>query len=154
MDQLEAKSLIEAGTRANFAGNALVLIVPSDSKLDLRAFSELTKAKKIAVGDPKTVPAGSYARDLLESTNLWTKLAPQMVFGENVRQVLDYVSRGEVDAGIVYATDAQVAGSKVAVAAKAPEAAVRPILYPIARVKRSSHSEAAKLCSRRRGPRF
>jgi molybdate transport system substrate-binding protein len=146
MDQLEAKNLIEVGTRANFAANALVLVVPSDSTLHLRSFSELknVNVKRIALGNPKTVPAGAYARDLLESTSLWTQLASRFVFAENVRQVLDYVSRGEVDAGIVYATDVQVAGGKVVVAAKAPEKAARAILYPVAVVKESGHSDAAK----------
>lgn len=77
--------------------------------------------KKIAVGDPKTVPAGVYAQELLDRTNLRSPLEPRLVLGENVRQVLDYVMRGEVEAGIVYATDVEVAGGRVMVAARAAQ---------------------------------
>lgn len=146
MDQLQAKDLVELGSRADFARNALVLIVPSDSKLQLHSVSELVSAdvKKIALGNPKTVPAGSYTRELLDKTKLWPQLEPRLVFAENVRQVLDYVMRGEVDAGFVYATDVGVAGGKVAVAAEAPQEDYGPILYPLAVVRGSSHSRAAK----------
>ena len=146
MDQLQSRDLVEPGTRANFARNALVIIVPSDSTLHLHSIPGLASVNvtRIALGNPKTVPAGAYARELLKKTNLWPQLESRVVFGENVRQVVDYVMRGEADAGIVYATDVGVAGGRVAVAAAAPQEDYGPILYPLAIVKGNSHERAAR----------
>lgn len=146
MDELAAKNLTDADTRRDFARNALVMIVPADAKIALASFSDLTKPEvgKIAVGNPKTVPAGEYSEQLLERMNLKNSLRPKLIFAEDVRQVLDYVARGETDAGIVYATDARAAGEKVRVAAIADENAHAPILYPIAIVKDSKHKQAAR----------
>lgn len=146
MDQLQAQSLIEPGTRADFAGNALVLVVPTGSKLKLDSFRQLAarQVKRIAMGNPKTVPAGFYARQALRNLHLWQKLKSRLIFSEDVRQALDYVMRGEVDAGIVYATDVGVAGGKVRQVAEAPAGTYGPIRYPIAAIKGSAHPEAAK----------
>ncbi len=107
MDELERQGLTAPGSRVNFAGNTVVLAVPAASTFRLEAFSDLTRkeVKKIAIGNPQTVPAGRYAEQVLRSLNLWEPLKDKLVFAENVRQVLDYVARGEVDAGLVYATD-------------------------------------------------
>ncbi|MGH9454757.1 MAG: molybdate ABC transporter substrate-binding protein [Terriglobia bacterium] len=146
MRELGAKGLIDASTQADFARNSLVLVMPVDSKLRLRSFSNLRQpqVKMIAIGNPRTVPAGRYAKQLLESNHLWTTIQSRLVFAENVRQVLDYVDHGEVDAGIVYATDVEIAHGKVTVAARAPNRGYGPILYPIAVVKGSSHAQAAR----------
>ncbi len=137
MDELADKNLIDAATRRDFARNTLVLIVPKHSTLNLTAFSDLNRpeAMKIAVGNPKTVPAGQYTEQVFEKTGLNPTLKPKIIFAEHVRQVLDYVVRGETDAGVVYATDALVAGETIRVAATAPDDAHDPILYPIALVK-------------------
>jgi molybdate transport system substrate-binding protein len=146
MDELQAKNLIDRATRADFARNSLVLVVPIDSKLQVKSISDLEKPSvtKIAIGNPKTVPAGQYAQELLRNTQLWPKVESRLIMGENVRQVLDYVARGEVDAGIVYATDVQVAQGKVSVAASAADRDYGPILYPLAVVKDSANANAAK----------
>jgi molybdate transport system substrate-binding protein len=146
MDELEAKNLIDRATRTDFARNSLVLVVPVDSKVQLHSFSGLEKPSvtKIAIGNPKTVPAGQYAEELLRNTQLWPKVESRLIMGENVRQVLDYVARGEVDAGIVYATDVQVAQGKVSVAASAADQDYGPILYPLAVIKDSANANAAK----------
>ena len=146
MDELQAKNLIDRATRTDFARNSLVLVVPIDSKLQLRSFSDFEKPSvtKIAIGDPKTVPAGQYAQELLRNTQLWPKVESRLVLGENVRQVLDYVARGEVDAGVVYATDVQVAQGRVSVAARAADRDYGPILYPLAVVQSSASANVAK----------
>jgi molybdate transport system substrate-binding protein len=146
MDELAGKSLVETATRRDFARNALVLIVPPDSRINLTNFSELNQqeVQKIAVGNPKTVPAGQYTEQLFEKMNLKSVLQPKLILAEDVRQVLDYVVRGETDAGVVYATDAQIAGGKIRVAATASEDSHDPILYPIAVVKDSKQKEAAQ----------
>ena len=145
MDGLERAGLIVAGTRAVFARNTLVLIVPAETALSIQGFADLERPEvtRVAIGNPATVPAGQYAREALTGLGLWEKLRTRYILAENVRQVLDYVSRGEVDAGVVYSTDAAVAGSRVRVAAVVPAQLHQEILYPIAVVRGSSHVEAA-----------
>ncbi len=146
MDELAAKDLIDAASRVNFARNSLVLIVPQNSSLNLTNFSELADAKvqKIAVGNPKTVPAGEYTEQLFEKNNLKDNLQAKLILAEDVRQVLDYVVRGEVDAGIVYATDARIAEGKVRVVTTASESDHEPISYPIAILKDTKQKQSAK----------
>jgi molybdate transport system substrate-binding protein len=132
MNQAQEKNLIVPGTRKNFVSNRLVLITPVDSNLALSSLDDLTQpgVKRVGVGNPATVPAGRYAKTALVQAGLWDKLAPRFILGGSVRQVLDYVRRGEVDAGLVYATDAASAQGKVKVIQTVTEPA--PILYPIA----------------------
>jgi molybdate transport system substrate-binding protein len=146
MDDLQAKKLIDRATRVDFVRNTLVLVVPTDSMLQIHSFNDIEKpgVTKIAIGNPKTVPAGQYAQQLLRNTQIWPKIESRLILGENVRQVLDYVARGEADAGIVYATDVQVAQGKVSVAARAAEGDYGPILYPLAVIKDSANVNAAK----------
>ena len=146
MNQLQSQQLVAAGTRADFAGNSLVLVVPAGSKLKLDAFRQLAepKVKRLALGNPKTVPAGLYAQQALQHLHLWQKLHSRLIYAEDVRQVLDYVMRDEVDAGIVYATDVMIARGKVQQVATAPEESYGPILYPIAAIKGCAHPKAAE----------
>lgn len=147
MDELAAKNLIDADSRKDFARNKLVLIVPQNSNLNIENFDELSglKVQKIAVGNPKTVPAGQYTEQLLEKNNLKNALQSKLIFAEDVRQVLDYVVRGETDAGIVYETDAKSAEGKIKIAAAAAaETDHDPILYPIALIKDGKQKQSAK----------
>lgn len=146
MDALVSKNLVDAATRRDFARNALVLIVPQDSKLNLTTFSDLNdvSVQKLAVGNPKTVPAGQYTAQVFEKNNLNNSLQSKLIYAEDVRQVLDYVVRGEVDAGIVYASDARSASEKVRVVLTAPEDSHAPILYPVAVVKDSKNKQSAE----------
>jgi molybdate transport system substrate-binding protein len=142
MNQAQEKQLIIPDTRKNFVSNRMVLIVPLDFKLTLSSLKDLTgpAVKRVAAGNPATVPAGRYAKEALEGAGLWDKVTPKFVLAESVRQVLDYVRRGEVDAGLVYATDAAIARGKVKVVQTVTEHA--PILYPIA-VTASTGKKAA-----------
>lgn len=141
MDQAASKKLMAEGTRKDFVANSLVMITPSDSKLGLRQAKDLAGASvaRIAVGNPDSVPVGRYTRDSLAKDGLYETLKPKFVLGESVRQVLDYVSRGEVQAGFVYMTDAMIAKDKVAVAATMGGHA--PITYPVAVVAASVHKD-------------
>jgi molybdate transport system substrate-binding protein len=134
MDELQQKKLIVATTRAVFARNVLTVIKPTDSKIDISKPADLLDARvtKIVVGSPKTVPAGQYAEESLKTLGLSDKLQPKLVFSENVRQALDYVARGEVDAGFVYTTDAATRGQQVKEAFRPAEDTYRPVLYPAA----------------------
>jgi molybdate transport system substrate-binding protein len=146
MDDLQAKDLIVATTRGTLAENSLVLIGPSHRGLDLASFGDLVKPEvtRIALGNPRTVPAGVYAQELLTALRLWDRLQPKLILTENVRQALVYVIRGEVQAAVVYATDARSAGGDVRVVATAPQGSHRPVTYPIAAVKGSRRGGLAK----------
>ena len=137
MDQAQEKGLLVPASRKNFVGNSLVLIVPQDSRLSLTGPKDLTSpaVKRVAVGNPVSVPAGRYTKGALAEANLWEPLQPKFIIGESVRQVLDYVGRGEVDAGFVYATDAAIAKGKVKTVAEV--AGHQPIVYPVALVAAS-----------------
>ncbi len=146
MDELETRNLILTETRRNLVRNSLVLVTPINAQHTAHSFADLTdpEISKLAIGNPRTVPAGQYARQVLRHLNLWNKLRGRLILAENVRQVLDYVARGEVEAGIVYATDVAIAKGKVAIAAAAPEEAHDPILYPIAIIRETRNRADAE----------
>ncbi|MBF0516040.1 MAG: molybdate ABC transporter substrate-binding protein [Nitrospirae bacterium] len=149
MDIAVQKGLVDTASRADIARNSLVLIVPADSKLTAAGaapFAALIdqSVKKIAVGSPATVPAGAYAQEALVHYGVYDKIKDKLVFCENVRQVLDYTARGEVDAALVYSTDAAVMAKAVRVLATASEKAHAPVVYPAAALKTSGHSKAAQ----------
>jgi molybdate transport system substrate-binding protein len=134
MDELEAKRLVVATSRRAFARNVLVAIAPRDATLDLSRPAALLEPRvtRIAVGNPKTVPAGQYTEESLRALGAWDRLRGKLVFAENVRQVLDYVNRGEVDVGFVYATDAATRAAAVKEVFRPAEETYRPIVYPAA----------------------
>ena len=140
----KADGLIDADTRINFAGNVLVLIVPAESTLNITTPEDLSdKAiKLIAIGNPESVPVGRYTKAALESANIYETLASKFVLAESVRQVLDYVARGEVQTGFVYATDAALKKDQVQV--RAEVTGHEPISYPIAIVKASQSKAQAQ----------
>ena len=145
MDELASKSLIVSDTRTDFARNSLVLITPARG-IVIGSFIDLANplVKKVAVGNPKTVPAGQYTEQTINKLKLLSQIQSKLIFAEDVRQVLDYVARDEVDAGVVYSSDALSAGDKVKVVARAPDDSHDRILYPIAVVKDSQQKEAAR----------
>lgn len=144
MDEMNAKGFVLPGTRVDFVKNRVVLIVPKNGTV--RSFDDLASdtAKRIAAGNPKTVPAGRYAAEVFAFYKIAPKIQGKLIYAENVRQVLDYVARGEVDAGVVYATDAAVRSKEVQVVMEAPENTHKPVVYPIAVIKESKNSAAAK----------
>ena len=146
MDALALQELITTESRRDFTLNTLVLVVPADQAVELKSFANLSGAqvKRLAMGNPKTVPAGQYSEQSLTRLGLWPQLQSRLVLGEDVRQVLDYVARGEVEAGLVYASDVRAVDSRVRIVARAPADSHDPILYPIAVVRASKQQEAAR----------
>lgn len=130
-----------ADSRKVVAGNKLVLIVPSDDNNAPNSLKALASdgVGKVSIGETKTVPAGQYAIQALEKSGVLSAIKHKLVFGTNVRQVLDYVERGEVSAGLVYATDAKQSGEKVKVAATIDPTLHEPIVYPAIIVKGSKN---------------
>ncbi|MCR4666947.1 MAG: molybdate ABC transporter substrate-binding protein [Desulfovibrio sp.] len=141
MDKAEKAGLVASGTRENFVRNTLVLIVPK-GKSKPESLSALKGFARIAIGNPDSVPAGRYAREALKSAGLYDTLTPSFILGTNVRQVLDYVARGEVDCGIVYGTDAKKQENKVDVAMVLQ--GHKEILYPIALIKTGKNAKDAQ----------
>jgi molybdate transport system substrate-binding protein len=146
MDDIDQKGLITSGTRMNFAGNSVVLVKPGMSQIRMELFEDLRKpeVKKIVIGNPKSVPAGRYAEEVLKYLNLWEAVRDKLVLAEHVRQALDYVARNEVDAAIVYSTDAMIRPKEVRIVTKAPDKSHQPIVYPIGIVKGSKNQSLAK----------
>lgn len=142
MDKATAARLIDLATRRNFATNGLVLIVAAGSArpASLQALAK-PDVHRIAIGNPDSVPAGRYAQDALKQAHLWDSLQPKLVFAHNVRQALDYVARGETEAGFVYSTDAALLPHKVRVALTIP--VQPPVRYPVAVVANSYHKRLA-----------
>ncbi len=146
MDELESKGLLIKNTRWNFARNSLVLVVPANSKLKVRSCDDLAagSVKRIAIGNPKSVPAGKYSEESLRNLHLLDSLKEKLVYAENVRQVMDYVSRGEVDAGLVFYSDTFSRRGAVKIAAKVPDGSHEEISYPIAVIRGTTNESLAK----------
>lgn len=144
MNDLQQSNLLINDTRRNLLTNRLVLITPKNG-VALSDFKQLTDAriKKIAIGEPKSVPVGQYAQELLTKLGLWQQLQPKLVLGNNVRQVLTFVESGNADAGIVYTTDAK-ASDKVTLRLTAAENLHSPLVYPLAVIRNSRNPAAAK----------
>lgn len=129
MDKAAAAKVIDPASRREFARNGLVLIVPAGHARP-GELADIDNLGKIAIGNPESVPAGRYAKAALEQAELWDSLKDGFILADSVRQVLDYVARGEADAGFVYATDARLMPGRVDVAMPVPGA--EAVRYPIA----------------------
>lgn len=144
MDRLERQGLIVKGTRQSRLSNSLVLIVAAADGVPVRSPKDLTKPaiKRIALGDPKAVPAGVYAREYLERLGLWKTVLPKVAITENVRAALAAVEAGDAEVGIVYKTDAMIS-KNVRVAFEVPLTEGPKISYPMALLKEARSPEAA-----------
>ncbi|HEY9640027.1 MAG TPA: molybdate ABC transporter substrate-binding protein [Coleofasciculaceae cyanobacterium] len=145
MDALQQQGLLLNDTRRNLLTNHLVLIVPSNSTLNLTSFRQLTGASvtKIAVGEPRSVPVGQYSEELFKNLGILDQVRSKLVYGNSVRNVLAAVESGNADAGIVYTTDALIS-SQVKQVATAPDNLHSPIVYPIAVLKNSKNPQSAR----------
>jgi molybdate transport system substrate-binding protein len=145
MDGLQQKGLIDVATRKSRLGNTLVVVVASDSTLIIDSARSLTNGvvKRIVLADPKAVPAGIYTKQWLEKFALWPAIESKVVPTENVRAALAAVESGNVEAGVVYKTDAEIS-RKVKVAYEVPARDAPNISYPLALVKESKQPDAAK----------
>ena len=147
MDALDAEGYVQSGTITDYLENRIVLIVPKEAGSDIASFQDLSKAEMIALGDPESVPAGQYAREVLTNLGIWEELQGKISFGTNVTEVLNWVAEGSADCGIVYATDA-AATDRVTVVSEAPEGSLdTPVVYPAALLKQTEvkNTDAAEL---------
>ncbi|PSJ79437.1 molybdate ABC transporter substrate-binding protein [Neisseria iguanae] len=132
MNQAQQKNVIDAASRKTFAQNALVIAAPKSSKYTVNKPGDLQSRHfdRIAVSNPASVPVGRYTKASLEKAGLWAGLQPKIITTQNVRQSLDYIARGEVDAGFVYRTDAVLMKDKVKILTAVPTQSA--VSYPIA----------------------
>ena len=147
MDALDAEGYVQSGTITDYLENRIVLIVPKEAGIAIASFQDLLKAEMIALGDPDSVPAGQYAREVLTNLGIWEALQGKISFGTNVTEVLNWVAEGSADCGIVYATDA-AATDRVTVVSEAPEGSLdTPVVYPAALLKQTEvkNTDAAEL---------
>lgn len=144
MDKAAKEDAIVTDSRHDFVRNEVVLIVPADNPRSIKSVKDLggDAVTRVAFGNPASVPVGRYTKAALEKSGDWAAVKKREVLGQNVRHVLDYVARGEVDAGFVFATDAAIMPEKVKVVQKM--ASPIPVLYPIALVKREGANPLAQ----------
>ena len=144
MDQLQKANLIATETRRDLLSNLLVIVVPADSKLTIASPEDLVNtSQRVAIADPRAVPAGIYTKEYLSRLGLWQKLEPKIVPTENVRTALAAVESGNVDAGFVYKTDANIS-SKVKIAFTVPADQGPVIRYPVALINDAKNKGAAQ----------
>lgn len=150
MDTLAEEKLIDEDTVVDLLKNDVVLITPKDSKLGIKSFKDITKADTIAIGDPESVPAGKYAKEILTNLGVYNEVEKKASLGASVTEVLSWVAEGSADAGIVYATDAQTENTngddkEVEVVATAEDSMMQTqVVYPVGVVSASTHKDEAK----------
>lgn len=142
MDRVVAAGLVDPASRIDFARNQLVVVIPAVSSVPWRQLTDLARldVRRIAIGDPETVPAGRHAKEVLQTARLWADVRERLLLEPDVRQVLERVSRNEADAGFVYATDAAQAVNRVLVVAR--PATETPVGYPMAVLREAPQPEA------------
>lgn len=146
MKALEEKDLLVNDTIETLLVNKVVLITPKDGQVEIKSFDDLTtndKVEKIALGDPSNVPVGQYSEEIFTSLNILDKVTAKAIYGSDVRTVLTWVENGEVDCGVVYATDA-MSSDQVTIVSEAPEGSHKEVTYPVAVVKTTKHIDEAK----------
>ncbi len=142
MDALSQRGLVVASTRTSVLSNTLVIVVPWDGGMNITSPAQLMKAGSIALAEPSTVPAGIYARSWLQKLGLWERIAPKVIPTDNVRAALAAVESGNVDAAIVYKTDARIA-RHTRIAYEVPRAQGPAISYPFAMLRDAEQRAAA-----------
>ena len=145
MNALAEKGLVDNSTNLQFLENKVVLIVPANSSSNISSFDDLKNLSgNIAIGDPESVPAGQYAKEVLNNTGIWNDVESKLSLGTDVTAVLNQVAQGSAECGIVYATDAK-STNDVKVVCEAPESALKtPVIYPVAALKKSTDDDATK----------
>jgi len=144
MDALADAGLIIDDTRSNLLVNKVVLIVPADSDADIASFEDVAtdKVTMVAIGD-ETVPVGQYTQEIYTFLGTWDAIQAKANLGADVRAVLTWVESGDVDCGIVYATDA-ASTEGVKVICEAPEGSHKPVIYPGAVVAATENQAEAE----------
>ncbi len=145
IDELDKKNLLVKTSKVNLLKNEVVLITPISSKLAIKNYKDLINSNvvSIGIGEPKSVPAGQYSIEIFNKLGINEKVNSKLVYGKDVRTILSWVETGNVDAGIVYKTDA-ISSDKVKVVSTAPKDSHTPVIYPAAIVSDSKFQNESK----------
>jgi|ADurb_H2B_03_Slu_FD_contig_123_4937_length_2584_multi_5_in_1_out_0_3 molybdate transport system substrate-binding protein len=145
MTTVKDAGLIDESTLKNILGNEVVLVVPKDSTTTITDFAQITDPSitSIGLGEPSTVPAGQYAIDTFTYYGVMDQISDKIVYGKDVKEVLNWVETGNVSAGVVYSTDAK-ASTGVKVVATASADSHKAIVYPAAVINTTKNADAAK----------
>ena len=141
MDYLKEKNLVEGANVKTFAYNSLVFAGTTTKKA--ASMNNLLKLDKIAIGSPKSVPAGEYAMTAFTNAGIDKQLAGKLVMAKDVRECLMYAELGEVDGGFVYRTDAMLA-QKAKLLFVVPQKLYPRVTYPMALTVKAAQNEEAK----------
>lgn len=146
MNALIDEDMIDKDSVVELLENKITLIVPKDSQAGITGFEDITKAEKIAIGDPESVPVGQYSKEAFENLDMWDEVEAKASFGTNVTEVLSWVAAGSADAGIVYLTDATTSDQfdQVEIIGYAPEGSVSKVIYPVGLVSAGTKKDAAQ----------
>ena len=150
MDTLVEEGLVDEATVVDLLKNDVVLIVPKDIETTVIGFEDIQNADTVAIGDPESVPAGKYAKEILTNLGNYDAVAEKASFGTSVTEVCTWVAEGSADAGIVYSTDALNENSngddkEVTVLATAEDSMMdTPVIYPVGLTASSAQQEAAR----------
>lgn len=145
IDELDKKNLLVKISKVNLLKNEVVLIAPINSKILIKNYKDLINSNvvSIGIGEPKSVPAGQYSMEIFSKLGISEKVSSKLVYGKDVRTILSWVETGNVDAGIVYKTDA-ISSNKVKVVSTAPKDSHTPVIYPAAIVSDSKFQNESK----------
>lgn len=141
INQLEQKGLIVPGTKSIYARGRITLWTTADSPLKIEKVADLTRpeVKRIAIANPDHAPYGLAAQQALQSAGIWDAVKPKLVFGDNIRQTLQYAETGNVDVSIVALSLSKESKGRWTLI---PEALHQPIDQGLA-VMKTTHNEAA-----------
>ncbi|MDO9492546.1 molybdate ABC transporter substrate-binding protein [Acetobacterium sp.] len=144
MNNVKDAGFMNDNTVKNILGNEIVLVVPKDSTTTIADFAQVVDPAitKLALGEPSSVPAGQYAVDVFTYYNVMDQISDKVIYGKDVKEVLTWVETGNVDAGVVYSTDAKISKT-VKIVATAPPESHKAIVYPAGVVKASTNADAA-----------
>lgn len=143
IDTLTAEGFVSVESTSSFISNELVIVTPTGNPASVHGPEDLKKAARLATGNPESAPHGTKAKEWLTTIGLWDGLQSSFVFGENAAQTTDYVARGEVDAALVFASEA--AGRQdMEVVYTVPADQIKPIRYVIAPLAKSQNPKLAE----------
>lgn len=145
MDALEEKGLILKSSRKSVLSNKLVIVTRKGLE-NIKFYKDVTtqKVKRLGIGEPKSVPAGQYAVESLKSMKYYQTVFPKLIFAKDVREVLTWVVTGNIDAGIIYKSDA-LTSNKINIITYAPQNGYSPIIYPSAIIGKSKSINECKV---------
>lgn len=141
-EEVVNEGYIDEENTVDLLRNEIVLVVPEGGSA-VESFDDLENADQISIGNPESVPAGEYSMEAFENMDIIEDIESKLVFATDVRQVLNYVETENVDAGIVYHTDA-LTSDGIAVVDAAPEDTHSPVIYPLGILNDTDNPEAQR----------